>query len=1177
MPPIVPRKRLQSPENDASEPPRKRAATTKPSPKSKGLTVSKRPNVFDAIETETQPPKRSVESNQAYINALNDADSDEDLSSVDSDEFEDVLGTSNASRSKRLGSKGKSMETNDDMTSNEEEEEDEDWEDALHPTATVDDATPSKPVTGLSVSLSGNDQAEMPMSNSLAKRGPSKKDRAIRIATHCMHVQFLMWHNAVRNAWCCDQEVQNILVSKLSDGIRGEVRKWKAQSGMAESKDEGRQGSNIKTSGKRSNKGKGGGWGKGSAKPGSMRVEKPGRKSRAVTQEHDRNAREWGDTADRLEPGKPNMSRGDPLLGFLKVLAAYWKKRFVITAPGLRKQGYRTPPALAAEMKAYFKNSDDQEVHGERVESLEKFREMAKKCEGSRDVGEQLFVALLRGLGLEARMVANLQAAGIGWSKNEEYTEKKRNDKTEEDELDIAGDPTLDDETEEDEAQTNTPQKPDKIITNSKKSNNIKANPARNMSGRQKSGKGTAKDTPISLDDSSGLSSPPTDSESSSVIEVTSVKRRMVSSKKYDRDLPYPIYWTEVLSPITNTYTPVDPIVLSTVASTPELVATFEPRSARAVKAKQVIAYIVAHSPDGTAKDVTVRYLKKRIFPGKTKGVRLPTEKVPVYNKHGKVRRYEQYDWFKTVMSGYTRPDSKRTPADDLEDSTVLTPYQPPAKSAEDKTTKNGIPDTLSALKSSADFVLERHLRRDEALPPTATPVRHLTTGKGDAAKREPIYRRSAIQLCKTVESWHKEGRELVPGAQPLKQVPIRAVTLARKRAAEDVERETGEKAMQGLYAEEQTRWIVPEPISPGGTIPRNAFGNIDVYVPTMVPRGAVHLPLKGGARVCKKLGVEFAEAVIGFEFGKQRAVPVIQGVVVAEGNEALVRDAWRAEEEEKRRKEDKEREKRVLGMWKKFLVGLRIKARIGEEYGENGFGEERNPFVSRKNFVEQDDKRDDEDEEGETVRSRFFGGGEEMEGGFMRDDENSAPQFKTTGDGGVYPDDQNWPRTEDGKNEGDDEELGGGFMLEDDEAEEPIPKKSATPDSHLRTPVSLQVAHKAALSDSDSEEKTSSEGLSNGEDDPEPQPKSTVSTATRSRGSGRGRGRGRERGRGQSSMGHSVEQGREAASSGGRASIGRKAKQAAVYVDHDSVSDVSSESSSEASGESTEQSAISS
>ena len=47
-----------------------------------------------------------------------------------------------------------------------------------------------------------------------------------------------------------------------------------------------------------------------------------------------------------------------------------------------------------------------------------------------------------------------------------------------------------------------------------------------------------------------------------------------------------------------------------------------------------------------------------------------------------------------------------------------------------------------------------------------------------------------------------------------------------------------------------------------------------------------------GTARICKRL------AVTGFEFGSKMAVPEIEGIVIAEENEDLLRDAWRADQD---------------------------------------------------------------------------------------------------------------------------------------------------------------------------------------------------------------------------------------------------------------------------------------
>ena len=71
----------------------------------------------------------------------------------------------------------------------------------------------------------------------------------------------------------------------------------------------------------------------------------------------------------------------------------------------------------------------------------------------------------------------------------------------------------------------------------------------------------------------------------------------------------------------------------------------------------------------------------------------------------------------------------------------------------------------------------------------------------------------------------------------------------------------------------------------------------MDIFQSWMVPAGAKHLPcfhclcdskrllllVKGIATVAKKLGIDFAESVTGFEFKHSRCIPVIEGIVVAE------------------------------------------------------------------------------------------------------------------------------------------------------------------------------------------------------------------------------------------------------------------------------------------------------
>lgn len=854
MPPFLPRKRLNSPD---PTPPRKRTKLT---------------DVLDA-----DPPHPS--DLQAAKNfSLGEDDSESSLSDMASEEFEDVP----------VGQRPHAQEETE-----EGQDEDIDWEDAMTEKA------PRKrnhiPMEGgnlelnLSKTTDGEDYSLLRAATG-TKKGPTKIEREIRLQTHRMHVQFLLYHNAIRNRWICDKRVQQILVQQLPPGITKEIQKWRAASGLEPTHEKAAKDAAATAKGKK--------------------------KVKKTTIENERSQRNWGKPSTRLEHGKPDLSRGDPIIHLLKVLAAYWKKRFSITAPGLRKTGYASAAERQRRIRSFQSGKHDPEEHGERIENISAFRELGRKCEGSRDVGAQLFTALLRGIGIGSRLVASLQPSGFGWTKVEQADPRKPKTQNSH-ELDASLSNISDDGDGSAQAEQS----------------GVRYGKGKGRALARRRGNEVNKDdfseNPIDLANSSADASSLSEQDDASVIDITPATPGRKPSK-YDRDLPFPTYWTEVISPINSVVIPVSPLVLpNPVASTPEILSTFEPRGAKADKAKQVMAYVIAYSSDGSAKDVTTRYLKRRMWPGKTKGFRIPVEKVPIYNKRGKIKHYEEYDWFKSVMSGYVRTDKMRTAVDDVEESTDLVPQQP-----ERKENKQEV-DTLQSLKSSAEFVLERFLRREEALKPNAKPVRTFAAGKGDKLKEENVYLRADVVRCLSAESWHKEGRQIKEGEAPMKLVPIRAVTLIRKREVEEMQRQTGEKPTQGLYSREQTEYIIPPPIK-NGIIPKNAYGNIDCFVPSMVPKGAVHIPMRGTVKICKKLGIDYAEAVTGFEFGNKLAVPVVEGVVVAKEHGQAVRDAWEEHAEQQRRKEDAKLEQAVLNLWKRMLMGLRIRERVSDTYGED-------------------------------------------------------------------------------------------------------------------------------------------------------------------------------------------------------------------------------------------------
>jgi xeroderma pigmentosum group C-complementing protein len=849
MPPYVPRKRLRDHTPPAEDEPKGKQKNPQ-----QALTAPPRKStLFDDLDASSTP--RSSTRNGSSTLQIDDSEDDaSSLTSLSDADFEDVPAA-------------KRQKVQPMVEEEDEDEENIEFEDVETPQTPYSNV----PVPSGDLELTLIRDTRISLANALGKKGPSKLERRIRISTHCAHVQLLLWHNAIRNAWLCDPIVQGLLLSHLPPRLWAEVDRWRRNSGMEVLEETSADGK-----AERDPKGKG---------------KAPARKSR-----------DWSEASQRLEKGAVDMSHGDPLFKLMKYLAAWWKQRFRVTAPGLRKWGYMSLERLDRLTKAFKQEEHDQDRFGERIRDLDEFRLCAQECAGSRDVGAQLFTALLRALGLETRLVASLQPLGFGWNKLEEADEEKEG--------------------------FNSGQTPRRESDDAPLKKGAPATPsmARAAKGTVPS-RTSRRNTTVQREEPSDSDLAADDSDDDLVIQIPQAPQK--KGRVYDADLEFPHYWTEVLSPVTQKYLAVDPIVRSVIATNRELVESFEPRGGKADKAKQVMAYVVGFSQDGTAKDVTVRYLKRQMLPGRTKGMRIPVEKVPVYNRHGKVKRYEQFDWFKSVMKGYVRGDRKHplTEADHNEDSTDLKPAK-----AEKKEVKEG-EETLQYYKQSKDFVLARHLKREEALVPTARPVKTFRN-KGKSAEEEPVYSRKDVVQVKSAETWHKQGRAPIPGQQPLKRVPYRAATTNRRREIAEAEAATGEKVLQGLYSFDQTDWIIPPPIQ-NGVIPKNEYGNIDLFVEHMCPEGAVHVPYRGAMRVAKRLGIDFAEAVVDFEFGHRMAVPVIQGVVVAEEHYDRVMEELAKDEAEKQRKEDEKRRKAALAMWRKFIFGLRIVERIRQDYGE--------------------------------------------------------------------------------------------------------------------------------------------------------------------------------------------------------------------------------------------------
>ncbi|RKF53292.1 DNA repair protein rhp41 [Erysiphe neolycopersici] len=813
------------PGRSTSELPRKKAKFKVES----SITLTRRrPTLSDDLDDSVWNKKQRPE--KATLNNLT-VESDDSISSLSSlsssDEFEEVP-------------------LNKVQIDNDSDSEDDniDFEDVQAQSIAI----PSSNLPSGDLELTLIKDTRIPITNSHGTRkGPSKIERQIRISTHKCHVQTLMLHNAIRNSWLCDTELHKLLLRQLPKSLIQLIEKWKQSTGLP---------IEIATEKKQ-----------------DQRTRNKGKMISNV-----RNQRDWGQPSNLAVDGQVNMSAGDPLFHLLRALAKYWRQKFRINVPGLRKIGYMSLQRLDDELKSFSKDEHDPMAHGERFKNLEDFRRCAKEMQGSRDFGAQLFTALLRAIGLKSRMVVSLQPVGFGWNQNEDAIDKKEKDMTVEKDIDLSCE----------QISNNIESK-----TKKKKKDGVKASQISKVHLSKRSKKQTnIRNSNNNLEgpSNSELSSSSSSDDDGSIIENIDDQRSSASLLQCDRDLKYPHYWSEILSPITNTYIPVDALVTQIVATNRELIERLEPRSTKSEKLKQVIAYVIGYSSDGTAKDITTRYLKGKMWPGKTKSYRYPPEKIAVKGHDGKVKRYIQNDWFKNLMYFYERGSEKypRDEIDDYEDVNDLMPAKREKKEIE------AGKETLQYFKTSSEFVLERHLKREEALIPGAKIVKYFNAGKGNNTVKEAVFLRKDVVICKSVETWHKEGRAPKPSEQPLKRVPYRAATTFRRRKLAEAEEAMGEKMLQGLFSHAQTEWIIPAPI-------RN-----------------------------------------------------VTGVVVAEENFDVIMEEWHKNEAERVRKEDQKRRQTALHMWRKLLMSQRVIKRLKEEYTDENV-DVLNPFTNKQGFSTAD------------------------------------------------------------------------------------------------------------------------------------------------------------------------------------------------------------------------------
>ncbi|KAI4661035.1 uncharacterized protein J4E79_005603 [Alternaria viburni] len=621
-------------------------------------------------------------------------------------------------------------------------------------------------------------------------------------------------------------------------------------------------------------------------------------------------------------PDLSQYSASKQFIDGLNELKVLWSKRFRITAQGMYKPRWAEAEAAIRP----FSDFDDLDDPMDKDE----FRTAAHTLQGSQDVGTQLFCALLRGIGIEVRLVCSLQPLPFASA-----AERATPQKTSAQKNTIIVDPY------------NKPAEPSPTKPKSQGPRNKKLSRLERVMG-----------------------------ERHAVLNKTGVTPK--KQKAYHT--PYPVYWVEVLNPSYQKWIPIDTHSTFTVNSPEKLEPPLN-------FAQNILSYAIAFDEDYTAKDVTRRYAKA--YNAKTRKYRV--EITPDGDR-----------WWKRAMQFFQRGST--LDRDQMEDATLAR-----------KEAAEGIPKNVQDFRGHPVYVLERHLRHNEVIHPL-NQVGKVNCGSAMNPKMEPIYRRTNVHLVRTADKWYRMGRDVKVGEQPLKRAKPKKGRRSSIGADMDVDEQVDEVGA-GLFAEFQTELYIPPPVV-RGRVPRNAYGNLDLYVPSMCPPGGTHIRHKLASKAARIVGVDYADAVTGFSFKGRHGTAIVQGVVVAQEYADAVQAVIDGMEHQQEEAEAEARRVESLRLWRRFFLGLRIAQRVNaiEIDGEKG------PAIDVQDEISKEDREL---------------AAQEMAGGFFPDEGDAAkpsaggyqPPEQNHGDGGFLPEDDNE----------DDGDGGGGFIPEETDRPAPI------------------------------------------------------------------------------------------------------------------------------------------
>ncbi|KAL2976075.1 hypothetical protein AAZX31_14G198700 [Glycine max] len=401
--------------------------------------------------------------------------------------------------------------------------------------------------------------------------------------------------------------------------------------------------------------------------------------------------------------------------------------------------------------------------------------------------------------------------------------------------------------------------------------------------------------------------------------EDSSTSPQVISTAIGSMKVGSPLYWAEVYCSeenLTGKWVHVDAL---------NLIIDGEDKVESMVAAcKTSLRYVVAFAGQG-AKDVTRRYCMK--------WYKIASHRVNSTWWDSVLKPLRDLESGATGGVAHLGTNQIISTESNMNDSVVPTRSSIEDIELETRALTEPLPTNQQAYKSHPLYAIEKWLTKYQVLHPKG-PVLGFCSG-------HPVYPRTCVQTVKTKERWLREGLQVKPNEHPVKDLQ-RSMKPQKVQDSEADDYGCTDSIEQiKLYGKWQLEPLnLPHAVN--GIVPKNERGQVDVWSEKCLPPGTVHLRFPKAFSVAKRLEIDYAPAMVGFEFKNGRSYPVFDGIVVCAEFKDVLLEAY-AEEEERRQAEEKKRdETQALSRWYQLLSSIVTRQRLNNRYINNSLSSDK-------------------------------------------------------------------------------------------------------------------------------------------------------------------------------------------------------------------------------------------